>query len=722
MADSNSYSGYDISTYQLLRSRTNLLGELTPPKGYGGFYISGTEIKELSFIRKINGYLVINNSSELNSTGSVEEIDGNFQMHAIRNENYSDFKLERLRIVNGKVDLNQRVKSLGSLQVVKGKLKLNNSRVYSFDNLQAVEGDIIFNEILKGYISVPKDFPLDGKIRFWKRDYDIELAEPTKIPSKFFHISEIPFWQNVKILSHREVLDTNEEVLFFYQLFKTNFLIGKPIDLHSFLNYAYTLIFDLKAEYIKGSRSRKELIKYLNRIAFYYPNTKSEIQNEIRSLFKDSNLSFHSLNTLCELLSGQKKFSLELLFDIDKGSDEDIILTEPELLIQLFTATDYPLTKLGIDKLDAVIHFFRKVIIDEALVSQVISKNSILPRKSIWNVILTKYGNQVFTKNLHHHCDVFEAKLFHSKITNSYYRSEVYDGIYVINSSKVDSNLNYCLQGWILRDGLRLFLKHYLRIAENNYRESQGIETVENSLIWKSENELFQLISISFPDEVIVQQATPTWLVDQRFDIYFPKRNIAIEYQGRQHYEAIDFFGGDEGLKKTKERDRKKRERCRRNGCKLLLVDEGYRFEEIKEKLKLLFVKTDKEYVVDYREGKTPERNDFEPIRITSNILVYDCKDQIEIKLCELIKTYPNLKVETFKNRSSYLKRYILLNSKDGSKIKESWKTILDTYTGERYRFNRVEFANFLDIPSNNVWNFFNGTQELFHKRYKILK
>ena len=721
MDERENYSGFKISTYQALRSHTDSFGQLSPPKGYGGIYIEGDEIKEIKSVKQIKGYLVLLPSTALKSLGSVRKIMGDFRMAAIQGTYVNDFDLGELEEVEGKVDLNQRVSDIKNLKIVRGKIKANNSRIFSFGNLIRVEGDIILNDILKGFVDNPSFF-IDGKLRFWKRDYDIDLAEPTKIPSKFFHISEIPFWQNVKILSHREVLDTNEEVQFFYQLFKTNFLIGKPIDILSFLNYAYTLIFDLKAEFIEGSRSRKELIKYLSRIAFYYPKTKSVIQNEMRSLFKDSNLSFHSLNTLSEFLSGQKKFSLELLFDIDKGGKEDIILTEPELLIQLFTATDSPLTKLGLDKIDDVIHFFRKVILEEALGSQVISKNSILPRKSIWNVVLTKYGNQVFTKNLHHHCDVFEAKLFHSKITNSYYRSEVYDGIYVINCLSVDSNLSFCLQDWILRDGLRLLLKHYLRIAENNYRKSQGIETVENSLIWKSENELYQLISTSFPDEVIVQQATPIWLVDQRFDIYFPKRNIAIEYQGRQHYEAVDFFGGDEGLKKTKERDRKKRERCRKNGCKLLLVDEGYRFEEVKEKLKLLFLKTDKEYIVDYKEVKTPKHNDFEPIRITSNMLIYDCKDQIEIKLSELKKIYPNLKAETFKNRNSYLKRYILPNSKDGAKIKESWKTILDTYTGEKYRFNRIEFAEFLNVPSNNVWSFFSGKQKLFFKRYRIIK
>jgi hypothetical protein len=34
------------------------------------------------------------------------------------------------------------------------------------------------------------------------------------------------------------------------------------------------------------------------------------------------------------------------------------------------------------------------------------------------------------------------------------------------------------------------------------------------------------------------------WIENQRIDIYFPKYNIAIEYNGEQHYIPIEHFGG----------------------------------------------------------------------------------------------------------------------------------------------------------------------------------
>ena len=40
-----------------------------------------------------------------------------------------------------------------------------------------------------------------------------------------------------------------------------------------------------------------------------------------------------------------------------------------------------------------------------------------------------------------------------------------------------------------------------------------------------------------------------------RADFYLPKQKIVIEYNGQQHYGPYDFFGGEEGFKKTLERD-----------------------------------------------------------------------------------------------------------------------------------------------------------------------
>lgn len=44
-----------------------------------------------------------------------------------------------------------------------------------------------------------------------------------------------------------------------------------------------------------------------------------------------------------------------------------------------------------------------------------------------------------------------------------------------------------------------------------------------------------------------------------RYDFYLPDHNLLIEFHGRQHYEPVDFFGGEEGFKQTKFRDDFKR-------------------------------------------------------------------------------------------------------------------------------------------------------------------
>ena len=62
----------------------------------------------------------------------------------------------------------------------------------------------------------------------------------------------------------------------------------------------------------------------------------------------------------------------------------------------------------------------------------------------------------------------------------------------------------------------------------------------------------------------------------QRFDIFIPTQKIAIEYQGRQHYEPVQYFGGEEAFKKTQELDKQKARLCYENGVNLVY----FRFDE----------------------------------------------------------------------------------------------------------------------------------------------
>ena len=56
------------------------------------------------------------------------------------------------------------------------------------------------------------------------------------------------------------------------------------------------------------------------------------------------------------------------------------------------------------------------------------------------------------------------------------------------------------------------------------------------------------------------------------FDFYLPELNICIEYNGKQHYQPIKHFGGDEVFKIQQKRDRIKMEYCIKNNILLIII------------------------------------------------------------------------------------------------------------------------------------------------------
>ena len=66
------------------------------------------------------------------------------------------------------------------------------------------------------------------------------------------------------------------------------------------------------------------------------------------------------------------------------------------------------------------------------------------------------------------------------------------------------------------------------------------------------------------------------------FDFYLPQHNVCIEYNGRQHYEPIGFFGGEDAFKIRQQHDEIKKNYCQSNDIGLLCI--SYK-QEIKEEL-----------------------------------------------------------------------------------------------------------------------------------------
>lgn len=55
-------------------------------------------------------------------------------------------------------------------------------------------------------------------------------------------------------------------------------------------------------------------------------------------------------------------------------------------------------------------------------------------------------------------------------------------------------------------------------------------------------------------------------------DFYFPSLNLAIEYDGKQHFVPVNYFGGEKVFKTIQEHDRIKNEFCDKNGITLLRI------------------------------------------------------------------------------------------------------------------------------------------------------
>ena len=68
-------------------------------------------------------------------------------------------------------------------------------------------------------------------------------------------------------------------------------------------------------------------------------------------------------------------------------------------------------------------------------------------------------------------------------------------------------------------------------------------------------------------------------------DFYIPNQNKGIEYHGRQHYEPVNYFGGQEQFELQKEHDDKKRAYCAEHGMPLLELPYTLSYDEIKKQV-----------------------------------------------------------------------------------------------------------------------------------------
>ena len=122
----------------------------------------------------------------------------------------------------------------------------------------------------------------------------------------------------------------------------------------------------------------------------------------------------------------------------------------------------------------------------------------------------------------------------------------------------------------------RMYERTKCFLSDKNNAWKDDVNQLQSQLVadgtivskWKSEQTLFTLVKKEYPDALF--QFRPRWLEPQNLDIYIPSINVGIEYQGIQHYESIDFFGGENAFIHRQNLDNRKRHLCEENGLKLI--------------------------------------------------------------------------------------------------------------------------------------------------------
>jgi len=109
---------------------------------------------------------------------------------------------------------------------------------------------------------------------------------------------------------------------------------------------------------------------------------------------------------------------------------------------------------------------------------------------------------------------------------------------------------------------------------------------------WIAEEQVLNITKKLYKEDVVISQYKPFFLKSpfggqMSYDIYIQNLNVAIEYQGEQHFHPVDYFGGEESFEKQKIRDEEKMRLSKEHGIKLVYInyDEVISKELIREKV-----------------------------------------------------------------------------------------------------------------------------------------
>lgn len=429
-----------------------------------------------------------------------------------------------------------RLETLGKIKKVTGDVYLRFCTLKSLGKLESVGRTLNLRDTdifdLSNITTIGKDLFLPmslkasidishisvkGNVKYWNNSKNIS-PRPLVFEKLVDSDIEIPHWKFKYIISHDEIQFAEDSIQSFFNYFRKSFLHGIYIDVKGETNYLFSLLLEF--------RDTLNPIKDLNLIKSY----------------------FKKLSDCYPVL---RHYTTRWIIPIlEKNKDYDYLIS-----LLLDDRNDYPLSLL---EYFFILNYQSDIIIDSSLIWKLVPNSS-----------LTSFGLQN-TEDV--------KKSFDLRIRNG--DSQIIQNFKIYTKRwKKFHDIKYDKKTVKELSIITSFFEREIRESENDLRSNRGLPKIGEG--WISETELYYHIKNEFPGLIILHHGKPSWLGRQHLDIYIQDHNIGIEYMGSQHYQSIDFFGGEESLYKTIERDKLKREKCVNNSCTLLIVKENYALNEV---------------------------------------------------------------------------------------------------------------------------------------------
>lgn len=126
------------------------------------------------------------------------------------------------------------------------------------------------------------------------------------------------------------------------------------------------------------------------------------------------------------------------------------------------------------------------------------------------------------------------------------------------------------------------FIDTYGRTHSADLRPSKWEVKVDGEGRGKFQSFVGEIVRRLYPLDILCEEF-PCYGEGLKLDFFLPRKMIAIEVQGRQHYEFIKHFHGTrDGFVRQKQRDSRKARWCELNNIKLIKIPTGEPEENIK--------------------------------------------------------------------------------------------------------------------------------------------